>query len=102
VDQHLGVDQAWDFVVLVPWCSSPPSCRVVVSTVVLPRPPIAHASLPLTTIPSHTLTHTHTHTPRLPPQDRRKELSKKVSKAGEEAKVAVRNVRKDALKKLDK
>jgi ribosome recycling factor len=29
-------------------------------------------------------------------------LSKKVSKAGEEAKVAVRNVRKDALKKLDK
>ncbi|KAI8475941.1 MAG: ribosome recycling factor domain-containing protein [Monoraphidium minutum] len=40
----------------------------------------------------------------IPPmtQDRRKELSKKVSKMGEDGKVAVRNVRKDALKRLDK
>jgi ribosome recycling factor len=40
----------------------------------------------------------------LPPmtQDRRKELAKAAAKAGEDAKVAVRNVRKDALKKLDK
>lgn len=36
------------------------------------------------------------------PQDRRKELTKKVSKMGEDGKVAVRNVRKDALKRLDK
>lgn len=35
-------------------------------------------------------------------QDRRKELSKKVSKMGEDGKVAVRNIRKDVLKKLDK
>jgi ribosome recycling factor len=35
-------------------------------------------------------------------QDRRKELSKKVSKMGEDGKVAVRNVRKDAMKRLDK
>jgi hypothetical protein len=35
-------------------------------------------------------------------QDRRKELSKKVSKMGEDGKVAVRNVRKDILKRLDK
>ncbi|KAJ9531272.1 hypothetical protein QJQ45_006713 [Haematococcus lacustris] len=34
--------------------------------------------------------------------DRRKELVKQVSKFGEEAKVAVRNVRKDVMKKLDK
>ena len=40
----------------------------------------------------------------LPPmtQDRRKELAKAAAKAGEDAKVAVRNVRKDALKRLDK
>ncbi|KIZ07771.1 Ribosome-recycling factor [Monoraphidium neglectum] len=40
----------------------------------------------------------------IPPmtQDRRKELSKKVSKMGEDGKVAVRNVRKDAMKRLDK
>lgn len=40
----------------------------------------------------------------IPPmtQDRRKELSKKVSKMGEDGKVAVRNVRKDILKRLDK
>lgn len=37
-----------------------------------------------------------------PPQDRRKELTKKCSKMGEDGKVAVRNVRKDALKRLDK
>ncbi|KAL6764554.1 ribosome recycling factor domain-containing protein [Haematococcus lacustris] len=37
-----------------------------------------------------------------PTQDRRKELVKQVSKFGEEAKVAVRNVRKDVMKKLDK
>eukprot|EP00775_Hariotina_reticulata_P010500 gene10500-10660_t len=35
-------------------------------------------------------------------QDRRKELTKKVSKMGEDGKVAVRNIRKDVLKKLDK
>lgn len=35
-------------------------------------------------------------------QDRRKELAKQVSKMGEEGKVAVRNVRKDSIKKLDK
>lgn len=35
-------------------------------------------------------------------QDRRKELTKKVSKMGEDGKVAVRNVRKDILKRLDK
>ena len=35
-------------------------------------------------------------------QDRRKELSKKVAKMGEDGKVAVRNVRKDAMKRLDK
>jgi ribosome recycling factor len=35
-------------------------------------------------------------------QERRKELSKKVSKMGEDGKVAVRNVRKDILKRLDK
>ena len=40
----------------------------------------------------------------IPPmtQERRKELAKKVSKMGEDAKVAVRNVRKDAIKTLDK
>ncbi|GBF99954.1 ribosome recycling factor [Raphidocelis subcapitata] len=40
----------------------------------------------------------------IPPmtQDRRKELTKKASKMGEDGKVAVRNVRKDALKRLDK
>lgn len=41
----------------------------------------------------------------LPPsslQERRKELAKNVSKMTEDGKVAVRNVRKDALKKLDK
>ena len=40
----------------------------------------------------------------MPPmtQDRRKELTKKASKMGEDGKVAVRNVRKDALKRLDK
>lgn len=40
----------------------------------------------------------------IPPmtQDRRKELAKKVSKMGEDGKVAVRNVRKDAMKRLDK
>lgn len=35
-------------------------------------------------------------------QDRRKDLSKKVSKMGEDGKISVRNVRKDAIKKLDK
>lgn len=35
-------------------------------------------------------------------QDRRKELTKKVSKMGEDGKVAVRNIRKDILKRLDK
>jgi ribosome recycling factor len=35
-------------------------------------------------------------------QERRKELSKKVAKMGEDGKVAVRNIRKDILKKLDK
>lgn len=35
-------------------------------------------------------------------QERRKELTKKVSKMGEDGKVAVRNVRKDILKRLDK
>jgi ribosome recycling factor len=40
----------------------------------------------------------------LPPmtQDRRKDLAKQAAKAGEEGKVAVRNVRKDAMKKLEK
>ena len=40
----------------------------------------------------------------IPPmtQERRKELAKKVSKMGEDAKVAVRNVRKDAIKTLDR
>eukprot|EP00877_Chromochloris_zofingiensis_P000257 jgi/Chrzof1/10231/Cz04g33140.t1 len=40
----------------------------------------------------------------IPPmtQDRRKDLSKKVSKMGEDGKISVRNVRKDAIKKLDK
>lgn len=40
----------------------------------------------------------------MPPmtQERRKELAKNVSKMTEDGKVAVRNVRKDALKKLDK
>jgi len=40
----------------------------------------------------------------IPPmtQDRRKELSKKIAKMGEEGKVSVRNVRKDAMKQLDK
>jgi ribosome recycling factor len=38
----------------------------------------------------------HTH------QERRKELSKKVAKMGEDGKVAVRNIRKDILKRLDK
>ena len=57
---------------------------------------------------------TPTHPPPLPPpspppppphrlfQDRRKELGKKVAKMGEDGKVAVRNVRKDILKKLDR
>ncbi len=36
------------------------------------------------------------------PQDRRKELSKKVNKMSEDCKVAIRNVRKDILKRLDK
>lgn len=36
------------------------------------------------------------------PQDRRKELSKKCSKMGEDGKVAVRNIRKDILKRLDR
>jgi len=35
-------------------------------------------------------------------QDRRKELVKGLSKMGEECKVAVRNVRKDIMKKIDK
>lgn len=35
-------------------------------------------------------------------QERRKELAKQVSKLGEEGKVAVRNIRKDVLKKADK
>lgn len=35
-------------------------------------------------------------------QERRKELVKKVAKMGEDGKVAVRNVRKDALKRLDR
>lgn len=35
-------------------------------------------------------------------QERRKELSKKVAKMGEDGKVAVRNIRKDILKRLDK
>ncbi|KAG2489858.1 hypothetical protein HYH03_011661 [Edaphochlamys debaryana] len=40
----------------------------------------------------------------IPPmtQERRKELSKTVSKMAEDGKVAVRNVRKDAMKKADK
>lgn len=35
-------------------------------------------------------------------QERRKELSKKVAKMGEDGKVAVRNIRKDILKRLDR
>jgi ribosome recycling factor len=35
-------------------------------------------------------------------QDRRKEMSKTVSKLGEEGKVAVRNVRRDAMKTIEK
>jgi ribosome recycling factor len=35
-------------------------------------------------------------------QERRKELSKKCSKMGEDGKVAVRNIRKDILKRLDR
>lgn len=35
-------------------------------------------------------------------QERRKELSKQVSKMGEDAKIAIRNVRKDVMKKADK
>ena len=40
----------------------------------------------------------------IPPltEDRRKELGKLARKSGEEAKVAVRNVRRDQLKKLEK
>ncbi len=43
----------------------------------------------------------HSPAPPVPPllQERRKELTKQVSKLGEEGKVAVRNVRKDVLKK---
>ncbi len=35
-------------------------------------------------------------------QDRRKEMTKVVSKLGEEGKVAVRNVRRDAMKAIEK
>ncbi len=35
-------------------------------------------------------------------QDRRKEMTKKVNALGEDAKVAIRNVRRDALKALAK
>ena len=35
-----------------------------------------------------------------PTEERRKELSKQVDKSGEEAKVAVRNIRRDAIEKL--
>lgn len=35
-------------------------------------------------------------------QDRRKEMAKTVSKLGEEGKVAVRNVRRDAMKAIEK
>lgn len=38
----------------------------------------------------------------LPPQERRKDLAKMVAKYGEESKVALRNVRKDVMKKIDK
>lgn len=38
----------------------------------------------------------------LSPQERRKELAKMVAKYGEESKVALRNVRKDVMKKIDK
>lgn len=40
--------------------------------------------------------------PTSPLQERRKELAKQVSKMTEDGKVAVRNVRKDAMKKVDK
>ena len=40
------------------------------------------------------------HFRNLPTEDRRKELCKQVSKICEESKVAVRNVRRDALDKL--
>jgi ribosome recycling factor len=35
-------------------------------------------------------------------QDRRKELAKSVSKFAEDSKVALRNVRKDIMKKIEK
>lgn len=35
-------------------------------------------------------------------QDRRKEMTKTVSKLGEEGKVAIRNVRRDAMKTIEK
>ncbi len=36
------------------------------------------------------------------PQERRKEMTKTVSKLGEEGKVAIRNVRRDAMKAIEK
>ena len=43
---------------------------------------------------------THTHIDCPPSQDRRKELAKSVAKFGEDGKVALRNVRKDIMKKV--
>ena len=40
--------------------------------------------------------------PRTPSQERRKEMAKVVSKLGEEGKVAIRNVRRDAMKAAEK
>ncbi len=53
------------------------------------------------------MAHSTPHTPARPKrrcclQERRKELSKKVSKMGEDGKIALRNVRRDVLKRLDK
>ena len=42
----------------------------------------------------------HTHIDCPPSQDRRKELAKSVAKFGEDGKVALRNVRKDIMKKV--
>ncbi len=60
-----------------------------------------HAAL---TVPNGASMNLCAHPPRPPLslQERRKELAKNVSKMTEDGKVAVRNVRKDALKKLDK
>jgi hypothetical protein len=75
------------------------SCRLTAESL---QPQLHRPAHPTPCAPSlHPLAH-HPPPPLPPLQERRKELTKQVGKLGEEGKVAVRNVRKDVLKKADK